>query len=162
MRSIIDTRTSLAGIIGAFLGFLFTFTIARSLSRRVTAINDVASAVAVDPSLPRTVPEGRDDEIGVLARSFNTMLEALRTAHREVEIRVRDNGIGIKPAFLPHLFDRFQQADTSQTRTQGGLGLGLAIAKELVELHGGTISVETAGPDQGTTFIVRLPLRLRA
>jgi signal transduction histidine kinase/CheY-like chemotaxis protein len=75
----------------------------------------------------------------------------------EVVLQVRDDGVGIVPAFLPHVFDRFRQADSSVTREHGGLGIGLAVAKELVELHGGTISVASAGRGRGATFTVRLP-----
>jgi NO-binding membrane sensor protein with MHYT domain/CheY-like chemotaxis protein len=81
---------------------------------------------------------------------------------QEVVIRVRDSGIGIAPAFLPYVFDRFRQQDASITRRHGGLGLGLAIARQLVELHGGTIAVDSAGESTGeragTTFTLRLPL----
>jgi CheY-like chemotaxis protein len=73
-------------------------------------------------------------------------------------VRVIDSGIGIAPDFLPYVFDRFRQQDASISRQHGGLGLGLSIAKQLVELHGGTIAVDSAGPDKGTTFTVRLPL----
>jgi CheY-like chemotaxis protein len=73
------------------------------------------------------------------------------------EVRVRDNGQGIAPEFAPRLFDRFSQHDASTTRQHGGLGMGLAIVRHLVELHGGTVRAESAGPGQGATFIVRLP-----
>jgi NO-binding membrane sensor protein with MHYT domain/CheY-like chemotaxis protein/two-component sensor histidine kinase len=76
-------------------------------------------------------------------------------------IRVIDSGIGIAPDFLPYVFDRFRQQDASISRQHGGLGLGLSIAKQLVELHGGTIAVESAGTHAGTTFTVRLPLARR-
>jgi NO-binding membrane sensor protein with MHYT domain/CheY-like chemotaxis protein/nitrogen-specific signal transduction histidine kinase len=76
-------------------------------------------------------------------------------------IRVIDSGIGIAPDFLPYVFDRFRQLDASISRQHGGLGLGLSIAKQLVELHGGTIAVDSAGPHTGTTFTVRLPLARR-
>jgi CheY-like chemotaxis protein len=75
-----------------------------------------------------------------------------------VQLRVCDTGKGIDPRFLPHVFERFRQADSSSTRAHGGLGLGLAIVRHLVELHGGTVHAESAGVDMGATFTVRLPL----
>jgi len=85
---------------------------------------------------------------------------ALRLVRREghVEVQVSDTGIGIGRAFLPHVFERFRQADAGTTRQQGGLGLGLAIARQLVELHGGSVAVDSPGEDQGSTFTVRLPV----
>jgi PAS domain S-box-containing protein len=74
-----------------------------------------------------------------------------------VELRVTDSGEGIAPEFLPFIFDRYRQADASATRTHGGLGLGLAITKHIVELHGGTIEAYSEGPGRGATFLVRLP-----
>jgi len=75
-----------------------------------------------------------------------------------VEISVVDSGIGIDPDFLPHVFDRFRQADGSTTRRHGGLGLGLAIVKHLVEMHGGSIEAKNPGEAQGSTFTVSLPM----
>jgi signal transduction histidine kinase len=83
----------------------------------------------------------------------------LREAGTNAVIRVTDTGIGIRPDFLPYVFDRFRQAEGSITRSHGGLGLGLSIVRHLIELHGGTVEVESAGEGQGATFIVRLPLR---
>lgn len=76
-----------------------------------------------------------------------------------MQVRVKDTGLGIAPEFLPYVFERFRQADSTTTRSYGGLGLGLAIVRHLVELHGGTVSVESAGAGLGATFIVNLPLR---
>lgn len=76
----------------------------------------------------------------------------------EIGVRVVDSGVGIEADFLPQVFDRFRQADGSTTRTQGGLGLGLAIVRSLVELHRGTVSASSAGKGRGATFTVRLPL----
>jgi PAS domain S-box-containing protein len=79
-----------------------------------------------------------------------------------LQIAVRDNGQGISPSFLPHVFERFRQQDASSTREVFGLGLGLSIAKHLVELHGGTITAQSAGDGRGATFTVRVPAVARA
>jgi signal transduction histidine kinase len=75
----------------------------------------------------------------------------------DVQVEVVDTGIGISPDFLPFVFDRFRQADSSMSRRHNGLGLGMAIVRHLVELHGGTVTVESAGENKGTTFRLRLP-----
>jgi CheY-like chemotaxis protein len=80
-----------------------------------------------------------------------------RTCQR-VSLIVSDTGKGIEPNFLPAVFDRFSQGDMSRTRRHGGLGLGLALAKQLVEMHGGTIEAASAGVGRGATFTVTLPL----
>ncbi|MBP1636916.1 MAG: hypothetical protein H6Q10_3490 [Acidobacteria bacterium] len=92
-------------------------------------------------------PEGGKVEASVIGRPGT------------VEIAVRDTGIGIDPAFLPFVFDRFRQGDASTTRTHGGLGLGLSIVRHLVELHGGTVEAASEGEGRGACFTVRLPAR---
>lgn len=82
----------------------------------------------------------------------------LERADSQVEIQVIDTGVGIEPEFLPYVFEPFKQANASTTRGQGGLGLGLAIVRHLVELHGGTIRVESAGARAGSAFKIRLPV----
>ena len=82
----------------------------------------------------------------------------LERVNSHVEITVADTGTGIAAEFLPHVFDRFRQADQTMTRKYGGLGLGLAIVRQLVELHGGTVHVESRGEGEGATFTVSLPL----
>ncbi|MBD2104063.1 response regulator [Leptolyngbya sp. FACHB-261] len=91
-------------------------------------------------------PEGGQIQVG------------LERVHSRVQISVSDTGQGIRPEFLPYVFDRFRQADSSITRAHGGLGLGLAIVRHLVELHGGTVQAESPGEGQGTTFTVQLPI----
>jgi PAS domain S-box-containing protein len=90
-------------------------------------------------------PEG--GEIAVRLESVDT----------RVEITVQDSGIGIDPEFLPHIFDRFRQADPGTNRIHGGMGLGLSIVRQLVELHGGTVRAASEGEGKGTTFTVSLP-----
>jgi CheY-like chemotaxis protein len=84
----------------------------------------------------------------------------VRASEREsqIEITVSDTGRGIDPDFLPYVFDRFRQAEASTTRKHGGLGLGLAIVRHLVELHGGTVRAHSEGRDRGATFTVELPV----
>ena len=78
---------------------------------------------------------------------------------RDIEIAVQDSGQGIKPEFLPHVFDRFRQEDGSISRRHGGLGLGLAIVRHLVELHAGSVEAHSAGENTGARFVIRLPAR---
>lgn len=82
----------------------------------------------------------------------------LRQVHSHCEVCITDTGIGISAEFLPYVFDRFQQADASTTRTHAGLGLGLAIVKHLVELHGGTVEARSPGVGQGATMVVKIPV----
>ncbi|HTT04643.1 MAG TPA: PAS domain S-box protein [Steroidobacteraceae bacterium] len=92
----------------------------------------------------------RDGQVHVLLQRVNSHLE----------MTVSDTGIGIPPSFLPHVFERFSQKDSSTSRTFGGLGLGLAICKQLVEQHGGSIRAASQGEGKGATFSVSLPLSI--
>src|SRR5438067_9904699 len=150
-------RLDPARVIEAALGTVHPAVLAKRIDLR-TELPEDASEVLGDPARLQQVmwnllsnavkftPNGGRVEVG-LARDAG-----------EAVIRVGDSGIGIAPDFLPHVFDRFRQQDASITRKHGGLGLGLSIARQLVELHGGTIAVDSPGQGAGTTFTVRLPL----
>jgi signal transduction histidine kinase len=90
-----------------------------------------------------------------------SVIVRLDRTEQHARISVSDNGIGIPNEFLPHVFDRFRQADGSSTRKHGGLGLGLAIVRHIVEMHGGSVSCASAGLGQGTTFTIELPMSIR-
>lgn len=87
-----------------------------------------------------------------------TITVAVHRSNAELQLQVRDSGAGIPPEFLPHVFDAFRQADSSTSRSTGGLGLGLSIVTKLVHLLGGTVRADSAGIGQGATFTVRLPI----
>jgi signal transduction histidine kinase len=116
-------------------------------------------AIAADPErLQQVVWNLLSNAIKFTPGGGHVALSAGRSAST-VFIRVRDDGQGIPPEFLPHLFEPFRQADASTTRRHGGLGLGLAIVRQLVEAHGGTVSVRSDGEGKGTTFTVEIPAR---
>jgi signal transduction histidine kinase len=87
-----------------------------------------------------------------------TVTVSLRRTGSHVEIAVADSGVGIDPAFLPHLFDRFRQGDVGPARRHGGLGIGLSVVKNLVELHGGAVEARSEGSGRGARFMVRFPV----
>ena len=100
--------------------------------------------------------ESRPQRHQVLPNQGRVEIRVQRTPEG-LQIVVKDNGQGISPSFLPHVFERFRQQDASSTRAAFGLGLGLSIAKHIVELHGGHIAAHSAGEGQGATFMVRMP-----
>jgi CheY-like chemotaxis protein len=123
-------------------------------------------------STPITVPVPGDPD-RLLQIAWNLLSNAIKFTPRggkvqlrlarvnsHVEITVSDTGRGIAADFLPFVFERFRQSDASFAREHGGLGLGLAIAKQLIELHGGSVSVSSGGLGQGATFTVKLPLMI--
>ena len=131
-----------------------------------------AKAIAVECEIDETEPiTGDRDRLQQVV--WNLLSNAVKFTPREGRVSVRlerreedmvltvqDSGIGISAEFLPYVFDRFSQADGSATRRHGGLGLGMAIVRYLVELHGGTVKADSAGENQGATFTIVLPVRL--
>jgi PAS domain S-box-containing protein len=117
-----------------------------------------AGPIAGDPNRLQQVIWNLLSNAIKFTRTGGKVQVVLARVNSHVEISVTDTGIGIKPEFLPYVFDRFRQADGSTTRRQGGLGLGLAIAKHLVELHGGSLHAQSAGEGLGATFTMHLPL----
>ena len=116
-----------------------------------------AAAVSGDPDrLQQVVWNLLSNAVKFTASGGRVETRLAREGDR-VTLTVADTGVGIAPEFMPYVFDRFRQADTGYTRKFGGLGLGLAISKQLVEMHGGTIAVESAGHDKGATFRLSLP-----
>ena len=121
---------------------------------------------AIDPAMPHMTADGRRLQQVIWNLVHNAIKftpdqgrveVAVTRTSTSVQIRVTDNGQGISSDFLPYVFDRFRQADSSATRGAWGLGIGLSIAKHIVELHGGSIVAASAGPGEGSTFIVQMP-----
>jgi CheY-like chemotaxis protein len=126
---------------------------------------DLRSTLSIDPQFVWGDPDRLQQVVWNLlsnAVKFTPVggrVEALLTRpDSHVELTVRDSGAGIPADFLPHVFETFRQADSSSSRVHGGLGLGLAIVKRLVELHGGSIRVESGGEGRGTTVTIKLPI----
>ncbi len=121
-------------------------------------IDPSAGPVLADPArLQQIIANLLSNAIKYTTRGGKVQIIA-RRINSHIEVAVSDTGIGIAAEFLPHIFTRFRQQNSSATRTHGGLGLGLSIVKHLVELHGGTIHAESAGEGQGATLTVHLPV----
>jgi PAS domain S-box-containing protein len=123
--------------------------------------NLLSNAIKFTPAGGRVEIKLEQFQAGQELRQREPAAKAVSSFCPSVQLTVTDTGKGISPDFLPHVFDYFRQADSKTTRKFGGLGLGLAIVRYLVELHGGTVSAESLGEGQGATFIVRLPLLTR-
>ena len=148
--------------------------LSKVIEAAIEAMRPAADAKEIQIELTRSLSPGEDEAIGDPDRLqqivWNLVSNAIKftQARGSVSvdlsrdaaqfcIRVRDTGKGIPPDFLPHVFDRFRQADSTMTRAHSGLGIGLAIARHLVELHGGAIHAESAGEGQGAAFVISLP-----
>ncbi len=154
----LDVRAvDLGGIVTAAVDTLLPAAEAKSI-RLQTLLDPQAGPVSGDPDrLQQVVWNLVSNAIKFTPKGGRVQVR-LECVNSHVEITVSDTGAGISPEFLPHVFDRFRQANQKTTRTHGGLGLGLAIVHQLVELHGGTVHVESSGEDHGATFTVMLPL----
>ncbi len=128
--------------------------------RLQTAIEPITEAVYGDPArLQQVIWNLVSNGVKFTPKGGRVQI-VLARVNSHVEIRVSDTGQGIATEFLPHLFERFRQADSSSAREHGGLGLGLALVKQLVEMHGGKVRAASDGPNQGATFVVELPLAI--
>jgi len=126
-----------------------------------TIINPSPNSVLIDGDrLAQVITNLLDNAIKFTPPGGQVTLHLERFSS-EIQITVTDTGIGIRPEFLPHVFDRFTQAEVPSRHTPGGVGIGLAIARHIVELHSGTITANSAGLGQGATFVVRLPFMNR-
>jgi len=149
----------LGGVIDAALETVRPSADAKDLRiRRI--VDPLAGPVRGDPNrLQQVVWNLLSNAVKFTAKGGQIQV-SLERANSHVEITVTDTGQGITPEFLPHVFDRFRQADSTSTRHFGGLGLGLSIVKQLVELHGGTVRAKSPGVNQGASFIISLPLAI--
>jgi CheY-like chemotaxis protein len=150
-------RVDLGAVLGAAIDTVTPAARAKEI-RLLPLLDPLAGPVSGDPNRLQQVFWNLLSNAIKFTPKGGRVQVLLERVNSHVEISVIDSGQGIRPDFLPHVFDRFRQADASTTRKHGGLGLGLAIAKQLVELHGGTIRAKSAGEDQGAAFVVMLPL----
>ncbi|HKV99783.1 MAG TPA: ATP-binding protein [Vicinamibacterales bacterium] len=128
--------------------------------RMQTMVDSGVGAVSGDPGrLQQVVWNLLSNAVKFTPREGRVQVRVERV-NSHVEIVVSDTGIGIRPEFLPHIFERFRQADAGMTRKTGGLGLGLSIVRQIVEMHGGSVEAESGGEGRGTTVRVQLPLMI--
>src|SRR5207245_1877893 len=123
-----------------------------------TAFDPKAGPVSGDPDRLQQVVWNLLSNAVKFTPSGGSISVEIRASNSQSEIVVRDTGEGISPNFLPHVFERFRQADGSLTRDHKGLGLGLAIVRHLIELHGGSVRAESEGVGKGATFRIKLPM----
>jgi PAS domain S-box-containing protein len=149
-------RVDLADVVNSVIGSVQPAADAKEI--RITPIFGSASPIQGDPSrLQQVVWNLLANAIKFTPRRGKVRV-TLRRVDSEVELAVSDTGQGIKPEFIQHVFERFRQEDAGTTRRYGGLGLGLSIAKQLVEMHGGRIEAASGGEGHGATFVVRFPV----
>ena len=125
-----------------------------------TVLDPLASPISGDPERLQQILWNLLSNAVKFTNRGGKVQVRLERVNSHIEVTVSDTGIGISPEFLPHVFERFRQEDGGTARERGGLGLGLSIARQLTEMHGGTIEAASGGIGQGTTFRVKLPLMI--
>ncbi|HVG21245.1 MAG TPA: PAS domain S-box protein [Blastocatellia bacterium] len=154
----LDVRpVGLVSVINAAVDAMRPAAFAKDIDLRMS-LDASASSVSGDPNRLQQVIWNLISNAIKFTPSKGTVEVRLERSDSHAQIVVSDTGAGIKSEFLPHVFDLFRQADSSYTRRHGGLGLGLAIVRHLVETHGGTVRAESGGEGKGATFTVSLPL----
>lgn len=126
--------------------------------RLITVLDPAAGPITGDPNRLQQILWNLLSNAVKFTPKGGRIQVLLERVNSHVEVSIIDTGEGIDPEFLPNVFDRFRQADATTTRRHGGLGLGLSIVKQLVEMHGGTVRVKSAGKGTGATFVIVLPL----
>ena len=150
-------EVNLRAVVASVVDGLKPAAAARGVELKVMGTPEPTEALGDSDRLQQVVWNLLNNAIKFTPRGGSVEL-SLGQSDSRVALEVKDSGQGIASHFLPHIFDRFSQQDTSTTRGQAGLGLGLAITRHLVELHGGKISVRSAGENQGSTFRVEIPI----
>ncbi len=148
---------SLVKVIGAAIDAARPSAAAKDIDLRCT-VPAAACPVSADPNRLQQVIGNLLSNALKFTPNGGSIMVTLTADEGQAIVRVSDTGKGIAAEFLPHIFERFRQADSSSTRAYGGLGLGLAIAHHMAQLHGGTLSAESAGEGRGATFTLALPL----
>ncbi len=150
-------RLNVAGMLEAAVNTVGSAASARGVAIQVTSLGPLGELLGDSERLQQVLWNLLSNAIKFTPAGGKVELGATRSAG-QIVLSVRDTGKGITPAFLPHVFERFLQGDASTTRSYGGLGLGLAIVRHIVELHGGTVEAASPGEGQGATFTVSLPV----
>lgn len=150
--------TDVRGVVEASLDTVRSAAQAKGVTLETHFADEMGTIVADEDRIQQVLWNLLSNAVKFTPRGGTVRVDARRISD-EVVLSVRDTGEGVDPTFLPFVFDRFRQADGSTTRMHGGLGLGLAIVRHLVELHGGTVSADSAGAGKGAIFIVRLPIQ---
>jgi PAS domain S-box-containing protein len=175
IADLLDMSRIISGKLRLDVGAVDLITLTKTAIETIRPAAD-AKGIAVECSLDPSVSATTGDPTRLQQCMWNLLSNAIKftpqggrvsirlgRSESHIEMKVSDNGIGIRPDFLPFVFERFRQEETPANRRFGGLGLGLAIVKQLVELHGGQVAVESAGLGHGATFTLAFPIRaLRA